>query len=378
MPRFLLFAITVSILGSWAPAHANSAPADSLTIAAVGDVLLHAPLQKQVYGTPDGFQRLWSAVTPLLRKADLSYANLEGPAAGPLDARGKPVKDPGLHFDGHAYSGYPAFNYNPKIAGELKRAGFSLVSTANNHAMDRASRGVDRTIEALRAADLPFTGTRTAADALSDSGAFQWHVVTHSHGWNVAWIACTFSTNGIKDHEHQVLRCFEDSDIVESEIRALHRDPSIDAVIVTPHWGEVEYRQTVEDGQRQLARRFAEAGATALIGNHPHVTKPAEEFVTHDGRKVAVVYSIGNFVSAQSSLAERTSALVYFKLEKSTGAQAHVSSVTYVPLYMLRRPYSVVPADTCAQAPASSVQLVEKMLGREGHLKPLVHPVASR
>ncbi|MGL1227205.1 CapA family protein, partial [Vibrio parahaemolyticus] len=79
----------------------------------------------------------------------------------------------------------------------------------------------------------------------------------------MAWIACTFSTNGIRDPHRQVLRCFEDADLVESEIRALRRDPRVDAVIVTPHWGEVEYRQTVEHGQRTLARRFAEAGATA-------------------------------------------------------------------------------------------------------------------
>lgn len=351
---------------------------DSLTIAAVGDVLLHSPLQKQAYARPDGFQRLWRSVTPLLRLADLSYANLEGPAAGPLNARGKPVKDPGLKFDNVAYTGFPRFNYHPRLVAELKRGGIDVVSTANNHAMDRASLGVDRTAEALNAAGLPFTGTRSAAAARADQGDFAWHVVTKAKGWSVAWIACTFSTNGLPDKEHQVLRCFEDSDIVESEIRALRRDPGIDAVIVTPHWGEVEYVQKVEQGQRLLAHRFAEAGATALLGNHPHVTKPTETIRTKDGRDVMVAYSIGNFVSAQHSLAERTSALLYLGLRKKPGKKAWVSSVKYVPLYMLQRPYSVVAADSTPLAPKASVALAEKMLGKEGRLSSRARPLASR
>ncbi|MGZ3657608.1 MAG: CapA family protein [Bdellovibrionota bacterium] len=362
------------------PPRAIELPAgpDSLTIAAVGDVLLHSQLQRQAYSQADGFQKLWRSVTPLLKAADFSYANLEGPAAGALGARGRPVKDPGLKFDNVAYSSYPQFNYHPKLVSELKRGGIDLVSTANNHAMDRASLGVDRTIDALNAAHLPFTGTRTAEQAANDQGDFAWHVVTKIKGWNVAWIACTFSTNGISDRKHQVLRCFEDSDIVESEIRALHRDPAIDAVIVTPHWGEVEYAQKVEHGQRALAQRFAEAGAAALLGNHPHVTKPWEKLTTTDGRECVVVYSIGNFVSAQKSLAERTSALVYLGLSRSPGKKAWVSTVKYVPLYMLQHPFAVVPADTSKAAPQSSIALLEKMLGKSGRLSSRLHPLAER
>lgn len=349
--------------------------AETLTIAAVGDVLLHAQLQKQAYAK--GFPSLWRQVTPLLKGADVAYANLEGPLAGALDMRGQPVKDPGLKFDGKAYTGFPTFNYHPQLASELRRAGFTVVSTANNHAMDRHSLGVDRTIEALDDADLAYTGTRTRKEADADKGDYHWHTITRAKGWTVAWVACTFSTNGLPDRHHQVLRCFEDQDIVISEVKRLSRDRTVDAVIVTPHWGEVEYRSKVEDGQRELAHRFAEAGATALIGNHPHVTKPREEIATHDGRKVPVVYSIGNFVSAQDTLAERTSAIVYFDLVHAARGKVAVKSVRYVPLWMLRHPYSVVPADTSVAAPAGSISLLEKLLGKTGRVKTKANPVAG-
>ena len=45
------------------------------------------------------------------------------------------------------------------------------------------------------------------------------------------------------------------------------------------------------DAQRKFARRLIDAGATAVIGGHPHVTQTVE---VHRGRPI--VYSLGNFV----------------------------------------------------------------------------------
>jgi poly-gamma-glutamate synthesis protein (capsule biosynthesis protein) len=162
-----------------------------------------------------------------------------------------------------------------------------------------------------------------------------------------------------------VLHCFRDEGVIAAELRALKADPAIDAVIVTPHWGEVEYTHRIEPSQRALARRFAEAGATAILGNHPHVTKPWERILTRDGSEVFVIYSIGNFVSAQGALAKKTSALVFLGLTRDGRRKAWVNGMTYVPLYMLSHPYTVVPADSDSRAPDASVELAERLLGRE-------------
>ena len=60
-----------------------------LIVSAVGDVLLHSPLQKQAYASAIGVRSLWSEVEPLIAKAHVSYANLEGPAAAGVNASGR-------------------------------------------------------------------------------------------------------------------------------------------------------------------------------------------------------------------------------------------------------------------------------------------------
>jgi hypothetical protein len=339
---------------------------DSITLAAVGDILLHAPLQIQAYNSPDHHGSLWRGITDLIQGADLAYGNLEGPMAAGVAAGGRAAPDPGMRFDKRVYSGYPAFNFHPVLARDLKRAGFAIVSTANNHSMDRGPIGVDKTIEALRAVSLPFTGTRTRAEVqAAQQVARPWHVVTRKNGWSIAWIACTFSTNGLPDPHRQALGCFRDASLIEAEIRALHASPQIDAVIVTPHWGEVEYTHRVEPSQRALGRRFLEAGAAAIFGNHPHVIKPWEKVVTSDGRETFVIYSIGNFVSNQQGLVRRTSAIIYLGLTKAPGRKAWVNGATYVPLYMKHRPHEVVAIDRSNQVPREALSLLTTHLGSE-------------
>ncbi|MCO5143930.1 MAG: CapA family protein [Oligoflexia bacterium] len=337
---------------------------DTITIAAVGDVLLHSRLQQQAYASSEGHRSLWRSVEPLLQSADIAYANLEGPVAPGVSSNGKSVKDPGKVYDNIVYSGYPNFNYHKSLASDLKSAGFDIVSTANNHSLDRGSVGVDRTIDVLDAVSLPYTGTRKKSG--TNKASHQWSVVTQKAGWKIAWIACSFSTNGKRDSHGQVLGCFSDEGILKSEIQKMKRVS--DAVIVTPHWGEKEGTHVIEKSQRALAKRLANAGATAILGNHPHVLKPWEVISTDDGRDVFVIYSIGNFVSNQTSLAQRTSAIVYIGLTKS-GSDAWVNGMTYVPTYMFKGPYQLAALDRTSRAPRESLSLSEKYLGSKWRTK---------
>lgn len=302
------------------------------TVAAVGDVLLHGPLQKQAIAlsTRGRFATLWSPVADLLAAADTTYANFEGPSAAGTNMSGRSVTDPGFVFDGVVYSSYPQFNYHGSLPEDLVSTGFDVVSSANNHSLDRRGLGADRTIEALRAAGLPYTGTRRR-----DEPTAPWHTVTETNGMQLAWLACTFSTNGIPDTSDQTLGCWSDETLVLEQIRTLRATPGIDAVVVTPHWGE-EYTSNPSAAQRQLAKRFIEAGATLVLGSHPHVLQPWEKVKTADGREGFVIYSLGNFVSGQAQLARRSTMLLYVGLTKTT-AGVVVNGVRYVPLVMNTR-----------------------------------------
>ncbi len=77
-----------------------------------------------------GYDHLFEYVSPFLQATDLAYTNFDG-----------------AMLEGSPYTGYPAFNYNPKLATALKNTGISLVSTANNHILDRGPEGLDATLQ---------------------------------------------------------------------------------------------------------------------------------------------------------------------------------------------------------------------------------------
>ncbi len=323
-----------------------------LTIAAVGDVLLHSPLAKQGLADRDGFTSLWSGVSTLLSQADVTYANLEGPAAGAVASSGRAVHDPGRVFDGVAYSSYPMFNYHPSLIKDLVSSGIDVVSTANNHAIDRRALGADRTIENLKAAGLPFSGTRLS------NGQGNWFTTTSSNGFTLAWIACTFSTNGIVDTNAQVFRCYEQKAELVSLVKQLSKNPQVDGVIVTPHWGE-EYETTPRAQEKALAHTLLDAGATAILGSHPHVLQPMEKYKTQDGREAFIIYSLGNFVSGQKQLPRRTAALVYLGLTRGVDKKVFVNGVRYVPTEMsYGAKMNLVPRDGAGESRAFALQIL--------------------
>jgi poly-gamma-glutamate synthesis protein (capsule biosynthesis protein) len=337
-----------------------------VTVAAVGDVLLHAPLQRQASSRPEAFQSLWSQVTPFLQQADVAYANLEGPVAAGLTHRGKTVPDPGTVFDNAVYTSYPLFNYPNQLLTDLKASGIDVVSTANNHALDRGAEGVRRTLAALAAAGLPYTGTRLGRDDETP-----WFALTEAKGFHIAWLACSFSTNGIPDGQKQVLDCYKDKELVLAIVRALAEQPNVSAVMVTPHWG-MEYMEQPLAQERALGRALLDAGATAVLGSHPHVPQPWEKHTTPDGREGLILYSLGNFVSGQfHRLHTRASLLAWLTLEGLPGQKLRLVSASYEPLEMKRTVagLEVVPIRDGSGTPAIAAQLIKLLGPWEGGLE---------
>jgi len=339
---------------------AKCEPGDRVTIAAVGDVLLHGPLQQQAVARASSgrFKTLWAPVEDLLAQADTTYANFEGPSARGTNSAGRSVTDPGFVFDQIVYASYPQFNYHGHLPADLKASGFDVVSTANNHSMDRRQRGADLTVEAMQAAGLPFTGTRSRADMSAP-----WHTITEANGFTLAWLACTYGTNGLPDPDNQVLGCWDDETTIKTTIRTLRATPGIDAVIVTPHWG-VEYSANPSREQRDLAHRFLDAGATIVLGSHPHVLQPWEKYTTPDGREGFVIYSLGNFVSNQSQLARRSTLLLYVGLTR-TASGVKINGVRYIPMIMGRTGTLAVEAIDRAGGSVESRRMTVGMFGSE-------------
>lgn len=302
---------------------------NTATISFVGDILVHRAIYEAVVNGSKRFASTWKKTIPYFQKADFSVGNLEGPAALGIDAKGKDHGDIGFVYDGVVYSGTNfVFNYHPQILPELLQSGFDLLTVANNHSLDRLSVGIDRTLQAAAHYGIPTVGTRMSNN--NPKGDF--YQIKDIQNVRVAFIGCTEMTNGKPDKYNQVLWCYKQSDKIVDMIKDLSKRSDVDAIIVLPHWGD-EYEKAPDRDQRSYARKFLDAGATAIIGSHPHVLQPWEKYVTPDGRETLIAYSLGNFLAGQQGLEKQTGAIIYLGLSKEGQGSAKIFGVGYTPTY---------------------------------------------
>ena len=118
-------------------------PPVSLTLVAVGDILPHQDVQLAAAQDPGGFPALWPDLIPVFQGADLAFGNLESPIA---PASGRPP----VPFQ---------FNAPGTLPAALRASGFSVLSTANNHAFDQGGQGVRETLQRLSAEGLVAIGS---------------------------------------------------------------------------------------------------------------------------------------------------------------------------------------------------------------------------
>ena len=83
-----------------------------------------------------------------------------------------------------------------------------------------------------------------------------------------------------------------------------------------------------------MAHELVSAGATAVIGAHPHVLQPWEVIKTKNGNEGFIHYSLGNFVSGQQKTAKRSSIVLLLGLQKTKSGKVKVDGVRYVPTFM--------------------------------------------
>lgn len=266
-----------------------------VTFAVAGDVIPHEPVVEaaKAAATPDnhdGWDALFANVSDVFRSVDYGFVNLETPVA--------PV---------HSI-GSKAFQFNAPVAlvDSLKFNGVKIVSFANNHVMDQGWAGFDETLGHLRDEGMLFVGSGATANA-----AWQ-PVILEKNGIRIGWIGMTRWLNGHrnpdKDSEPHVAffpypgesngAPGRDEAGVLDAIKAARAQ--CDLLLVSVHWG-IEYSPTPRPEDVDMAHKFLEAGASAVIAHHPHVLQPVETYVTQDQRKTVIFYSLGNFLSNQSA-----------------------------------------------------------------------------
>lgn len=201
-----------------------------------------------------------------LKSADLSITNLECP----LTEEGQPISKTG-----------PALKAPLASADFLRKAGFDLVTLANNHIMDFGAKGLKDTLLTLEMAQINYLGAgKNMTDA---SGPFG----IEKDGIKVAILNFAenewSTTNGIQPGANPI-------DLIENFRAIAEAKASSDWVVVIAHGGHEMYRLP-SPRMKKLFRFYVDAGANAVINHHPHCTSGYEIY-----QGSPIFYSIGNFL----------------------------------------------------------------------------------
>ncbi len=242
----------------------------SSTLLFVGDVMLSRGVGARIVRHDDpSFP--FSLIASSTHEADVLIGNLEGPISAHGEDWGNPI----------------SFRANPRVVDGLISAGFKVLGLANNHIMDWGRAALSDTVALLQSAGVSTIGAgRNEAEANEP-------LIINAKGGRVALLNYTgllpksfeanSSTAGISH--------FDPAGIADA-IRNAKMDADI--VVVLIHWGE-EYRAHATSAQQDVGRALIDAGASLVVGTHPHVTEEVEQY--HGGW---IAYSLGNFVFDQN------------------------------------------------------------------------------
>jgi poly-gamma-glutamate synthesis protein (capsule biosynthesis protein) len=297
---------------------------------------------------------LFDQSTPFLSAADITFGNCEWPYAEeagdthPVEAHINDDFDKGDLFAPGA----------PESIRMMGRAGFDVMSVANNHTMHGGYRAFLRTIALLTENSIAPVGGGP------DIAAAREPVIVERDGVKIGFLACTsgflpgahagrrtpgivplrrhtYADNASWDNwgvepDTRTLVNREDLALLIESVRALKAQTDI--VVLSCHWGILEHPSAIADYQREAAHAFIDAGVDLIVSQGPLPIKGVEVY-----RGKAILYCMGKFAMISPWSRDETpsgiSAPLLDETSRGLGASVTISDgaitgVRLVPVYL--------------------------------------------
>ena len=262
----------------------------SISLIMAGDNLINDKLYnaaKKDDGSYD-FKSMYSYIKDIVKNYDLAYYNQETILGG---------SEIGV-------SSYPAFNSPYEVGDATIDTGFNLVSLATNHTLDRGEKAIINSLNYWNNK----SNVLTSGSYLSNNDRNKVNI-KEANNITYTMLNYTYGTNGIKVPEGKeylvnIWPCTgnnPDNDTKYQEYKEVVKEDilrvrdKVDLLIVAMHFG-VEYTHVPTNYQIDMAEFLSSLGVDIIIGTHPHVIMP----ITYINDTL-VIYSLGNFLSAQDT-----------------------------------------------------------------------------
>lgn len=250
---------------------ANQMPQkDTLSIVAVGDMMLGSAFPSKQNLPPDDAQNSFAQLIPYL-KGDIVFGNLEGCFLN----KGYSEKCRGSNP-----SSCYAFRMPNRYAQLFKAAGFNLLSMANNHAGDFDRAGRVNTARLLDSLGINYAGQLNKPYTIFEKDSVKYGFIAFAPNEN------TVPLNDLGNAQKLI-----------AEVK-----PQVNILIVSFHGGgegarfehvtrrpEIFYKEN-RGNVYQFAHTAIDAGADIVLGHGPHVTRAVEVY-----KNKFIAYSLGNF-----------------------------------------------------------------------------------
>lgn len=243
-----------------------------IRITAVGDIMLGTNFPDDRTAPDDG-KNLLHAISPVLQDADITFGNLEGVLLQGGVAAKKCTSSTSCYV----------FRSPPHYANYLKKAGFDVMSLANNHARDFGEEGRSASMAALDAVGILHSG-----------------LVGDVARWKVKGLSITLIAYAPFGGSHDLL------DITLAEKQVEYEAKRSDIVLVSIHAGaegnnvmHIPFEHEMFYGEDrgdvvEFSHAVIDAGADLVIGHGPHVPRAMELY-----KNRLIAYSLGNFATYQ-------------------------------------------------------------------------------
>lgn len=343
-------------LGSDGIYHSSESTGDNeASIMFTGDLMCQTRQQEAAKkGSTYDFTGSFYYLRDLFSKCDLLVGNLEATLCASA-----PYMSERSYVDGSPHLNSPA-----TFLEALRYAGYDMVVMANNHACDSGVRGIYDTLDRVEEYRLIHTGTFRNIEEPRI-------VVIDVEGIKVAILSYATYFNHKEERitlegQRAMLNIYSKERVARDAASA--RAAGAEYVFCYIHWG-VEYMQDPNyvftlpaklklsdrsfsliaktNDQPTIAQEIADAGVDYILGSHPHAVQPYDILTASDGRRVPVIFSLGNFVSHQKPAITKDTMILRVVLTRDSSGKAVLSKEGYVPARELvsynGRSYTVVP-----------------------------------
>lgn len=297
----------------------NKKTSTTINMALTGDIMCNNNILNDAYDKETDtydFSYLFDNIKFNIQTADIAVGNLE------------------TNFSNSSTKNSSQSNSFYNFAYSLKKVGFDVLSTANNHCLDTGYSGLENIIKNLDNADISHTGTFNSLEAKNTI------LIKNVKGLKIAFLSFSYGTNGktIPSDKSYCVNLISEKLIDEQIALAKTEDPDI--ICVCMHWGN-RYQQKQTIDQEKWTNLLFKKGADIIVGNHPHVLQPMEkkEISLPDGKTKTgfIVYSLGNFLSDQTQNNTKTSVILNLKITKDfENNNLTFDSITYTPIYIYK------------------------------------------